>query len=186
LVEGVAARPDRLAMARTDGTHLAGVRVARLGLAGRAQRVVYEVAPDGNAAVLEEQTAKAAETALAYQLTSNLYRKYLGMVRGGLGTQGSRSEGGALWISPGPSRSPPRACGSRARACAWSRRTGPTPSPPRSAGTARRTAGRPSPSPTGSTASWASSGCAWRGSGSTARRFRCATRPATRRPTPTA
>ncbi|HLT02533.1 MAG TPA: flagellar basal body rod protein FlgB [Geminicoccaceae bacterium] len=89
LVEGVAARPDRLAMARTDGTHLAGVRVARLGLAGRAQRVVYEVAPDGNAVVLEEQTAKAAETALAYQLTSNLYRKYLGMVRSALGHQQS-------------------------------------------------------------------------------------------------
>lgn|SRR5690606_35737481 len=89
LVEGVAARPDRLAMARTDGTHLDGVRVARLGLAGRAQRVVYEVAPDGNAVVLEEQTAKAAETALAYQLTSNLYRKYLGMVRSALGHQQS-------------------------------------------------------------------------------------------------
>ena len=43
----------------------------------------------GNAVVLEEQTAKAAETALAYQLTSNLYRKYLGMVRSALGHQQS-------------------------------------------------------------------------------------------------
>jgi hypothetical protein len=31
--------------------------------------------------------AKATETALDYQLTSNLYRKYLGMIRIALGTQ---------------------------------------------------------------------------------------------------
>jgi hypothetical protein len=37
--------------------------------------------------VLEEQSAKAAQTALDFQLTSNLYRKYLGMVRIALGTQ---------------------------------------------------------------------------------------------------
>ena len=61
--------------------------MARIGLAGRAQAAVYEVAPDGNAVVLEEQSAKAAETALEFQLTSNLYRKYLGMVRIALGTQ---------------------------------------------------------------------------------------------------
>ena len=43
--------------------------------------------PDGDAVVLEEQTAKAAQTALDFQLTSNLYRKYLGMVRIALGNQ---------------------------------------------------------------------------------------------------
>jgi hypothetical protein len=37
--------------------------------------------------VLEEQSAKAAQTALDFQLTSNLYRKYLGMVRTALGHQ---------------------------------------------------------------------------------------------------
>jgi flagellar basal-body rod protein FlgB len=45
------------------------------------------VAPDGNAVVLEEQALKAAQTALDFQLTSNLYRKYLGMVRIALGHQ---------------------------------------------------------------------------------------------------
>ena len=47
----------------------------------------YETTPDGNAVILEEQMAKATETALDYQLTSNLYRKYLGMIRIALGTQ---------------------------------------------------------------------------------------------------
>lgn len=87
LVEGFAGRPSRLAMAHTDRAHLMGAPVARIGLAGRAQLSEYEVAPDGNAVVLEEQSAKAAATALDFQLTSNLYRKYLGMVRIALGHQ---------------------------------------------------------------------------------------------------
>jgi flagellar basal-body rod protein FlgB len=88
LVEGIAARQGQLALAHTAPAHLEGAPVARVGLAGRAQATVYEVAPDGNAVVLEEQSARAAETALDYQLTSNLYRKYLGMVRIALGHQG--------------------------------------------------------------------------------------------------
>ena len=87
LVEGFAARPGRLAMAQTERAHLEGLAVARIGLAGRDQASDYEVAPDGNAVVLEEQSAKAAQTALDFQLTSNLYRKYLAMVRIALGNQ---------------------------------------------------------------------------------------------------
>jgi flagellar basal-body rod protein FlgB len=87
LVEGFAGRPTRLTMAHTDRAHLEGAPVARIGLAGRAQVTEYEVAPDGNAVVLEEQSAKAAQTALDFQLTSNLYRKYLGMARIALGHQ---------------------------------------------------------------------------------------------------
>jgi flagellar basal-body rod protein FlgB len=87
LVEGVAARPGGLQMAQTAPAHLDGKPVARIGLAGRPQVIEYEVAPDGNAVVLEEQSAKAAQTALDFQLTSNLYRKYVGMVRIALGHQ---------------------------------------------------------------------------------------------------
>jgi flagellar basal-body rod protein FlgB len=87
LVEGVAGRPGGLVMARTARAHLDGAPVARIGLAAHNQAIQYEVAPDGNAVVLEEQSAKAAETALDFQLTSNLYRKYLGMVRIALGHQ---------------------------------------------------------------------------------------------------
>jgi flagellar basal-body rod protein FlgB len=87
LVEGLAGRPSGLAMARTARAHLDGAPAASIGLGARAQASVYEVAPDGNAVVLEEQALKAAQTALDYQLTSNLYRKYLGMVRIALGHQ---------------------------------------------------------------------------------------------------
>ena len=81
------AEPTRLAMARTAAAHLDGMPVVRIGLSGAPQHGVYEMAPDGNAVVLEEQMAKATQTALDHQLTSNLYRKYLGMVRLALGQQ---------------------------------------------------------------------------------------------------
>ena len=77
----------QLPVARTDQGHMIGQPVARLGLDGHPQDPVYEIAPDGNAVVLEEQMAKATQTALDFQLTTNLYRKYLGMVRLALGTQ---------------------------------------------------------------------------------------------------
>jgi flagellar basal-body rod protein FlgB len=84
------AAPDPAAgvtLARTDPGHLDEARSARIGLAARAADSSYETTPDGNAVILEEQMAKATATALDYQLTSNLYRKYLGMMRIALGTQ---------------------------------------------------------------------------------------------------
>jgi flagellar basal-body rod protein FlgB len=47
----------------------------------RRQRHVYEANPSGNAVVLEEQMAKLSETAIAHQLATQLYKKYLGLVR---------------------------------------------------------------------------------------------------------
>lgn len=88
LASGFAGRPTRLTIARTSENHLLGKAVARIGLAGETQREVYETAPDGNAVVLEEQTAKAGQTALDHQLASNIYKKYVGMVKIALGSGG--------------------------------------------------------------------------------------------------
>ena len=49
------------------------------------QRRSYEVAPDGNAVVLEEQLIKVSQTQMDYQTMSNLYRKHLNMIRTALG-----------------------------------------------------------------------------------------------------
>ena len=47
---------------------------------------VYETTPNGNAVILEEQMAeKATQTALDFQLTTNLYHKYVGMMRIAIG-----------------------------------------------------------------------------------------------------
>ena len=76
-----------LDLARTDRAHQTrgGAPVARLALAGRARDASYEVSPDGNAVVLEEQMARMARTVLDHQLATGLYGKYVGMFRTALG-----------------------------------------------------------------------------------------------------
>ena len=53
LTQGYAGRPTRLSVHKTDAGHLDGKASASLGLAGREQRMPYEVSPDGNAVILE-------------------------------------------------------------------------------------------------------------------------------------
>lgn len=74
----------RLPLARTLPAHAAGHPAAAAGF--RADKTEsFEVAPAGNGVVLPEQLQKMAETELDYQLTTNLYRRYLGMMRTALG-----------------------------------------------------------------------------------------------------
>lgn len=51
----------------------------------REQKTTYEVAPVGNAVILEEQMVKAARTTMDYNLMTTLYQKNVGMVRTALG-----------------------------------------------------------------------------------------------------
>ena len=87
LAEALPGTAGRLTMSRTDPAHLGPGEQVRIGLASRPAESVYETTPNGNAVILEEQMAKASHTALDYQLTSNLYRKYLGMLRIAVGNQ---------------------------------------------------------------------------------------------------
>ena len=73
--------PARLALAATDANHLGQPAAGRTNPKVETSRDVYEVAPAGNAVVLEEQMAKVHETAIDHKLVSQLYRKYLGMLR---------------------------------------------------------------------------------------------------------
>ncbi len=65
---------------RTDPGHVAAGPDGR-AFAEEKQRHVYEVAPAGNAVILDEQMAKLNETAMDHHLASQLYRKYLGFIR---------------------------------------------------------------------------------------------------------
>ena len=78
---------QHVTLAQTAPGHQGGGPQAGIGLGAHQVGTEYETAPDGNAVILEEQMAEATETALDFQLTSNLYRKYLGMIRIALGTQ---------------------------------------------------------------------------------------------------
>ena len=51
----------------------------------REQKITYEVAPAGNAVIMEEQLLKANETMMDYNLMTTLYQKNVGMIRTALG-----------------------------------------------------------------------------------------------------
>ncbi len=50
-------------------------------------RKPFEVAPDGNAVVLEEQMLRASKTQVDYSLMVNLYRNNVDMIRASLGNK---------------------------------------------------------------------------------------------------
>lgn len=53
----------------------------------RKQKETYEVAPQGNAVIMEEQLIKAGKTVMDYNLMTNLYQKHTGLIRTALGKQ---------------------------------------------------------------------------------------------------
>lgn len=71
---------------RTSELHLAGTVVHKPApFRSDDQRKRYEVAPDGNSVVVEEQMVKVAETQMDYQLVTNLYRKHVDMIKTAIG-----------------------------------------------------------------------------------------------------
>jgi flagellar basal-body rod protein FlgB len=71
-------------VAHMQGQHQPGVNETRESRSKDA----YEMAPDGNSVVLEDQMMKVADTGMNYQMITNLYRKQVGMVRMALGKGG--------------------------------------------------------------------------------------------------
>lgn len=51
----------------------------------RKSRLMYEVAPDDNGVIIEEQMVKASQTTMDYNLMTNLMRKNIGMIQTALG-----------------------------------------------------------------------------------------------------
>jgi len=54
----------------------------------REQRATYEVAPAGNAVILEEQIVKSAQTTMDFNLMTSLYQKNINMIRTAIGRTG--------------------------------------------------------------------------------------------------
>jgi len=74
-----------LNMQMTTASHLSGVRKRAADFGETVVRKPYETSIDGNSVVLEEQMAKENETAVSHRLTTELYKKHLGMIRLALG-----------------------------------------------------------------------------------------------------
>ncbi len=72
-----------LAMATSESGHMvnSGQQVTK----DQKQRESYEVAPAGNAVIMEEQMVKSQETVMDYSLMTNLYKKNVGLIMTSLG-----------------------------------------------------------------------------------------------------
>jgi flagellar basal-body rod protein FlgB len=80
-------RSMQIELAATQANHLAGNR-KRVDIGDTENRRPYETAPAGNAVVLEEQMMKLSENEVDYKLTTELYRKHLGLFRKAIGRSG--------------------------------------------------------------------------------------------------
>lgn len=74
-----------LTMASTSSNHLRGQRKRTTDFGTAEDRQPFETAPNGNSVVLEEQMGKMGESSVNYRLTTELYKKHLGMIRAALG-----------------------------------------------------------------------------------------------------
>jgi len=81
-------RRQTVAMAATAPSHLHGTGAQAAPFAERRDRKPVEALPNGNAVDLEEQMAKVAETGTTHRLATQLYRKYLGMIRSAASVRG--------------------------------------------------------------------------------------------------
>lgn len=72
-------------LSTTSPMHFAGTRSQTSPFAEAQATAPYETAPNGNAVVLEEQMAKLGETQVQHRLTTELYRKHIGMIKIALG-----------------------------------------------------------------------------------------------------
>ena len=77
---------QQVSLTTTNAGHTTGAGEAA-NAKDRKDRVNYEVAPDGNAVILEEQMIKANQTMMDYSLLSNLMTKQSSMYRLALGRQ---------------------------------------------------------------------------------------------------
>lgn len=76
----------KVTLTTTDAGHLPNPN-ATANTKDKKDRMVYEVAPDSNAVILEEQMVKAAKTQMDYNLLTNLMGKQSAMYRTALGRQ---------------------------------------------------------------------------------------------------
>lgn len=70
-----------LTLRTSDPRHLTGLNPSDGPYGTDGSRRPYEVAPSGNAVVLEEQVMKASRTNGEYQLAAGLYQRNFGMLR---------------------------------------------------------------------------------------------------------
>jgi flagellar basal-body rod protein FlgB len=77
--------PATTGPARTDARHLAGRAVANTTRFDDGRASTFEITPEGNSVVLEEEVMRMTANQLDYQTVSTIYQKSLGMIRTAIG-----------------------------------------------------------------------------------------------------
>jgi flagellar basal-body rod protein FlgB len=80
---------QRLAPVATEGAHIQPSGSSATG-AGRARTQPFETTLSGNTVSLEREMTKAADSAVDYQLVTNIYRRQLNMLRTVVGRTGGQ------------------------------------------------------------------------------------------------
>ena len=83
---GRGAQSDKLMMQATQSSHLTGNGMKAADAKEQKQKVTYEVAPTGNAVILEEQMTKSNQIKMEYDLMVNLYQRNVALMKTALGT----------------------------------------------------------------------------------------------------
>jgi len=76
-------------MAVTEPGHLSGSGSDDPSAAAAKTLVPWEVTPDGNSVILEQQMTAMAETQANYQAATEIYRKEIGMLKTAIGSKQS-------------------------------------------------------------------------------------------------
>jgi flagellar basal-body rod protein FlgB len=84
----MAQRSVGLQTSRTSTSHLVGSMMRETGNVERDEATGFEITPDGNSVVLEEQMMKVTENQMDYQTVASLYQKGLGLIRTALSRNG--------------------------------------------------------------------------------------------------
>ena len=77
--------PNKVAQVRTHSAHIRGPLIISSGGLGLGMKDGWEVTPEGNAVVLEEEMMKVAANQFDYQLASSLYTRSIGLIRTAIG-----------------------------------------------------------------------------------------------------
>ena len=75
----------KVGVAKTDAQHI-GMANDSVTANARKSRDTYEVAPAGNAVIMEEQLMHAGQNSMDYNLMVNVYQKQMGLFRIALGS----------------------------------------------------------------------------------------------------
>ena len=86
VLKGVTKSQSGVQMVSTNAMHVGGASEVAAAKEGK-QKKVYEVAPDGNAVIMEEQMLKSGETVMDYNLMTSLYQKNVSLIKTALGTR---------------------------------------------------------------------------------------------------